>query len=68
MERKIAVFNQLMDQDQTHKKELAQLRKQEIAMLSEDVDKFFKEEQEQREKQEVEMAQMINGRFEELVE
>ena len=37
-------------------------------MLSEDVDKFFKEEQEQREKQEVEMAQMINGRFEELVE
>jgi hypothetical protein len=56
VDRKINAFNQLMEEDQHHKKELSQLRKQEISMLSEQTDKFFIEEKEKREEQEIEIS------------
>lgn len=64
--RRLALADQLILEAQETKKELAELRLQEIQTMSTEVDLWFKDEKEKREQQDNELEKFIEGKFLEM--
>jgi hypothetical protein len=61
--RRLAAANQLIQEAQDTKKELTELRLQELQSMSEHVDSWFKNEKESRDQQDTELELLIESRF-----
>lgn len=66
--RRLALADKLIAESKETKKELAELRLEEIQNMSTEVDLWFKEEKEKREQQDSELEKFIEEKFNQMNE
>ena len=64
--RRLTLADQMIAEAQETKKELADLRLQELQTMSTEVDIWFKDEKEKREQQDYDLEQFIDAKFSEM--